>query len=123
MGRQTRQKDAIESVIKDAEAPLLPEEIAELARRHVPGLGMATVYRALKRLQEDKKVTIVELPGQAPRYEPTGKGHHHHFICRQCRRVYDLMACPGDIQRMPPAGFLVESHEITLIGLCKKCNN
>ncbi len=122
MERHTRQKDAIESVMSDAEAPLLPEEIAELARQDVPRLGMATVYRALKRLQEENKVTVVELPGQPPRYESTSKGHHHHFICRDCGRVFDLMTCAGDVRNMPPQGFSVERHEITLFGLCKKCN-
>lgn len=122
MERNTRQKDAIETVMRDAEAPLLPEEIAELARIHVPRLGMATVYRALKRLQEENKVTLVDLPGQPPRYESAAKGHHHHFVCLRCGHVYDLMACAGNIQNMAPPGFQVERHEITLFGLCKACN-
>jgi len=121
--RQTRQKDAIERMIRSSQAPLLPEEIAERARQEVPRLGMATVYRSLKRLQEEGLVCVVELPGQSPRYESTSKGHHHHFLCEDCGKVLDLMGCAGDVQQMAPPGYEVKRHEITLIGICPECHS
>ncbi|HKX40888.1 MAG TPA: transcriptional repressor, partial [Burkholderiaceae bacterium] len=39
----------------------------------------------------------------------------------RCDRVYPLHACPGSMQELAPKGFLVESHEITLSGVCADC--
>jgi Fur family ferric uptake transcriptional regulator len=49
--------------------------------------------------------------------------HHHHFQCTNCQRVFDVHACPGDIDHMAPKGFSVERHELTLYGRCADCIN
>lgn len=119
--RGTRQRTAIRAVVTDSSRPLLPLEIQDRAQRTVPGLGLATVYRNLKLLVDDGDVRLVELPGEAPRFESAHHGHHHHFQCRSCKRVFDVHQCPGDFAALAPRGFKVESHEITLYGLCADC--
>ena len=119
--RTTKQKEAIKSVLATQEGPLLPDEIHNLALKDVPSLGIATVYRSLKTLQEEGLVSWVEIPGQAPRYERSDKGHHHHFLCQKCHTVFDLEKCVEGIKKLVPAGFQVTDHEITLHGLCKAC--
>ncbi|HEX2187475.1 MAG TPA: transcriptional repressor [Longimicrobiaceae bacterium] len=121
--RNTRQRDAIAEVIGAAAGPLTAPEIAERAQREIPGLGMATVYRTLKLLQEAGRVRTVILPSGETRYESEGLGHHHHFHCRVCDGVYDLESCHVV---MPPGarteeGFVVEDHELTLYGVCPSC--
>ncbi len=119
--RDTRQRTAIRAVVTDSSRPLLPLEIQERAQHTVPGLGLATIYRNLKLLVEDGDVRLVELPGEAPRFESAHHGHHHHFQCHACKRVFDVHQCPGDFSALAPRGFKVESHEITLYGLCADC--
>ncbi|HEX2205578.1 MAG TPA: transcriptional repressor [Longimicrobium sp.] len=120
--RQTRQRDVIVEVIRGAAGPLTVPEILERAQAHVPGLGVATVYRTLKLLQEAGQVQPVILPSGESRFEPAGLGHHHHFHCRVCDGVYDLDACPVSLPRAEVAdGFVVESHELTLYGVCPDC--
>lgn len=121
MERRTRQHEAIHEVIADAGRPLLAQEVLELAARAVPQLSIATVYRNLKALQDDGSIQAVLLPGQNPRYEPTGHAHHHHFQCRSCERVFDVETCPGDLAGLAPPGFQVEGHEIILYGHCAEC--
>lgn len=121
MERSTRQRSAIRQALATARRPLLPQEVLEAARQQVPGLGIATVYRALKSLVDEHLVRVVALPGENARYEPVDGGHHHHFQCRQCERVYDVHACPGDLSRLAPEGFTVEDHDLTLYGRCKDC--
>ncbi len=121
MERSTRQRQAIRDAIAAAGRPLLPQEVLEHAQRGAPGLGQATVYRALKALVEDGALQVVSLPGENPRYEPAGHHHHHHFQCTDCQRVYDVHACPGDLARLAPPGFEVQDHELTLYGRCKDC--
>ena len=100
--------------------PLSPQEILEEARRQVPELGIATVYRNLKALQERDEIRAVELPGESPRYELASVAgvHHHHFRCTVCGKVFDLHACRLDLGSMIPPGFTLERHEITLYGRC-----
>ena len=121
MERFTRQRTAIYAVVAGAQRPLSPQEILETAQVSVEGLGLATVYRNLRALLEDGAIEAVQLPGESPRYEPAGQSHHHHFQCTQCARVFDVHACPGDLQGLAPQGFQVQRHELTLYGLCADC--
>jgi len=121
MERKTRQRDAIRMVFEENPRPLGPFEVLEAGRAHVTGLGIATVYRTINALLESGWLTPVELPGEAPRYERAGSGHHHHFRCRQCARVFEIAGCPGDFAALAPAGFQLEAHEIVLYGRCAGC--
>jgi len=121
MERNTRQRTAIEAVLISAQRPLSPQEVLDAARVDVPALGIATVYRHLKAMVEEAVIQAVPLPGDTPRYEIAGQRHHHHFQCNACRRVFDVHECPGDLSRLAPKGFKVESHDITLYGHCDEC--
>lgn len=121
MERSTRQREAIRAALSATARPLSPQELLDAAQAHAPGLGLATVYRNLKALQDAGEIVAVPLPGQVARYELAGHGHHHHFHCTACDRVYEVHACPGDMKRLAPRGFEVQAHELTLIGLCRDC--
>jgi len=123
MQRKTSQRDAIRRAIEEAGRPLTPQEILEAAREHVPGTGIATVYRAVKDLLDERWLQPVDLPGEPSRYEVANLPHHHHFHCRQCGRVFDIHHCIGDFKKMTPKGFVLESHELTLRGLCQACSS
>lgn len=120
--RQTRQRAAVHDVLSSATRPLTPEEIRTAAARKVRGLGIATVYRMLRRLVDGGDAVLVDVPGAAPRYERAGRGHHHHFHCRACEQVFEVDDCPGDVGRIAPPGFRVDGHEIVLFGTCAGCS-
>jgi Fur family transcriptional regulator, ferric uptake regulator len=120
--RRTRQRETIETVIREAGGPLTVQEILERAQEEIPGLGIATVYRTINLLQEAEQIHTVVLPSGESRYEPVGRGHHHHFQCRVCNGVFDLHECPMELPKKPLAGgFVVEDHEVTLYGRCPGC--
>lgn len=121
MERTTRQGTAIREAISRAHRPLLPQEVLEAAQPAVPGLSIATVYRNLRSLVEDGSLLRVDLPGDSTRYEPAGRGHHHHFQCLCCHLVFEVEACPGNLAALAPPGFVVDDHELTLYGRCKEC--
>lgn len=121
MERATRQNTAIRAAIAAAGRPLSPTEVLDEARRHVAALGLATVYRNLKALLDAGAIQVVTLPGEVPRYELAQHGHHHHFRCDVCQRVFDVHRCPGDLAGLAPPGFSVARHEITLYGRCSDC--
>jgi Fur family ferric uptake transcriptional regulator len=122
MRRRTSQLDAIRSVFDRADRPIGPRECLTMARDDVPRLGIATVYRNVKRLVDEGWLRVVELPGGPDRYERAGKRHHHHFHCRACDAVYEVESCPGDFRSLSPHGFRLEAHELILYGLCSRCS-
>lgn len=119
--RNTRQRSAIRDAIEAADGPLSPAEVHEAARADVPNIGLATVYRTINSLLEDGVIAAVELPGEPARYEAAGRGHHHHFRCTACHRVYDFTGCPGNLAQLAPEGFKVTGHDIVLYGVCVDC--
>ncbi len=120
--RNTRQKQAIREAFADAGRPLSPEEALDGAQRHYKRLGKATVYRNIKALVEDGWLVPVDMPGKSPRYECSGKKHHHHFHCSQCDKVYDVDGCVVGEKPRLPKGFTSLTHEFYLFGLCSRCS-
>jgi len=119
--RKTQQREAIRLVLAEADRPMSPLEVLKSAKRRSPGLGIATVYRALKTLSDEGFLVPVDLPGEASRFELAGKKHHHHFHCRDCGRAFDLEGCVPAVKTLAPKGFQVEDHEVVLYGLCNAC--
>ncbi|HAZ07098.1 MAG TPA: transcriptional repressor [Elusimicrobia bacterium] len=121
MRRNTVQRRAIRRVLEEAGRPLGALEMLEDSKRYAPRLGIATVYRSIKALVAAGSVAVVELPGEPPRYEAAGKGHHHHFRCEFCGKVYELGGCLGGLKDLLPRGFRMTSHELLLHGRCPAC--
>jgi Fur family ferric uptake transcriptional regulator len=120
--RSTRQRLAVRRALEVTRTPMRAQDIhLAAAAAGAPGIGLATVYRALKALLASGEVTTVELPGDTPRYELAHRHHHHHFSCRACGRVFEVDGCPGDLSTLAPAGFAVDDHEVVLYGRCAGC--
>jgi Fur family transcriptional regulator, ferric uptake regulator len=120
--RDTRQRRAIRNAFQSSGRPLSPAEVLELAATEQSGLGIATVYRNIKNLTDEGWLVPVELPGEPARYEIAGKDHHHHFHCRGCGKVFELMACLPGVAAMAPPGFEVTGHDVVLYGHCDACS-
>jgi Fur family ferric uptake transcriptional regulator len=121
MERMTRQRHVIMQVFDTAGRPLATSEILALAQRGTARLGIATVYRTVKALVAEGWLQGVDMPGSHTRYEKSDKGHHHHFHCRVCDRVFEMEGCTGDLNLLTPRGFRMEGHEIIINGLCAAC--
>ena len=121
--RNTIQLDAVRNAIQDAGRPLSIDEILIEASRQVKTLGLRTVYRIIRKLEDQNEITAVTLTSQPDRYELTSvaEHHHHHFLCNKCDRLYDIPGCPGRLEKMLPDGFVLQEHELTLKGLCNAC--
>ena len=121
MAYTTQQKLIVSAVIEKSNRPLTPLDICEAAKAEIPSLGIATVYRALKQFVEEGSVRLVEVPGAPPHYEHVSRQHHHFFLCKQCKHLFDLMGCVRGVNAMAPSGFQVDNHEIVLYGSCPEC--
>lgn len=93
----------------------------------LPGVGRASIYRALEQLENAGLVQRLDLGGGAAGYERVGLGgeHHHHLVCRSCGDLTpfhddDLERAIGSVAAA--GGFRVSSHEVTLQGTCAGCS-
>lgn len=119
--RRTKQREALAEVFARSERPLSVAEILEVASKRVGGLGVATVYRAVNALLEEGAIEAVEIAGEPMRYERSDKGHHHHFQCERCERVFDISGCLENLRKLVPPRFRVTQHAVTLYGICAAC--
>ena len=124
-GRVTERRRAIAAAADGLDSAFTVEDLVEAARQHSPGVGVATVYRAVAAMESAGALERVgSRNGSALYVRCTREGHHHHLICTSCGKVTHT-ACPLP-QAEPGAasgrdGFIVTSHEITLYGLCREC--
>jgi Fur family transcriptional regulator, ferric uptake regulator len=120
--RNTLQRREIRNVFEQSDRPLGADEVLELGREKMAGLGMATVYRTIKALTDEGWLVPVALPGASPRYEIRGKAHHHHFHCRKCHRIFELNGCVGQLRKMIPRTFEMLDHIVLIDGVCADCH-
>ncbi len=127
--RNTRQKQLILNVIKqNCGRHMTAEEIHDLVRKNDGDIGIATVYRNIKLLQEEGVLLKAQFGGQeSAKYEMCvlgGDHTHHHLICLQCGAVYDVEDDLLDkIERLvsDKKGFQILDHRLNFYGICREC--
>lgn len=119
--RRTQQRDILTDIIKKAIGPLTVNDIHLQAEKESHSIGIATVYRTIKLLLDSNIIRAITLPDGQARYEIAELGHHHHFHCTKCSTVIDIDKCCMHLHENEVEGHLIESHEITLFGICKSC--
>lgn len=126
--RNTRPRKLIaEHLIElaDSGADFTVEDLWQELRQAEPGIGRATVYRAIEKLVERKLLVRIEFADGTHHYRICGRSeHHHHLTCTQCHRVVDIDIClPADQFAAvgKQADFVIEGHSLTLFGRCNHC--
>lgn len=118
---KTQQRSSILEALHELGRPVTAQELLETAAANSPGLGLATVYRTLKRLVDVGEVRKIEVAGVPPHYEMEDDQHHHFFVCEDCHKMFDLAGCPGGFKKLLPSGFKMKSHEVVIYGACPDC--
>ncbi len=121
--RFSPQRETILKLILKGGGHLSVDEIYSRARAKMSRISLATVYRNLKQLEEQKQISPLQSFNQSY-YEPYS-APHHHFFCTHCKEVQNLAAptvnvCTGCITNKVP--IKIERIYTTLVGLCEKCN-
>lgn len=121
MIRNTTQRMTIKEVFNQKNRPLRVDEILEYGCKHAKSLNQSTVYRNLKLLVNEGWLERISHPSLGTLYKRSGQGPHHHFHCRECKRVFNLPARALSKKGTVPKGFIVEGHEVFLFGVCPSC--
>ena len=123
--RLTEPRRAVARMIAGREGHFRAADLVDEARRRHPGMGRATVFRALDLFATLGLVERVDLPAGDHAYIACEPAHHHHAICTGCGRsldiddqgVADVLARIG--QR---SGFHATTHRLEIFGLCATCH-
>ena len=119
--QRAKQQMTVLRALGEADGPLSARELWN--RLSGTGVGLATVYRALQRGVEEGTLESVEGLGGGVRYEPKDRQHHHHFLCSDCDRAFDLVGCVEGLEFLVPDRFQMTRHEVVLFGTCDACGN
>ncbi len=123
--RLTPQRAAVLDVVRAARDHPTAREIFARVRLRLPGIGFATVYRALNLLVGHGQVRELALgDGTAARYDGNTRPHQH-VLCTGCGAAVDIwVALPEDAARAAEAasGFAVTGYELQFLGRCARCH-
>ena len=89
-----------------------------------PGaMGLATVYRNLRKLHQQGKVRCRHLPTGEALYAPVDRDQHH-LTCVSCGTTETLEQCPIHelkVQAPKTDNFKLIFHTLEFFGLCNRC--
>jgi Fur family ferric uptake transcriptional regulator len=121
--KTTQQREAIVDAFLQSSGHIALEELLTSARRKNPGVGLATVYRTVKLLEEAGLAESRQF-GSGTLYEVAGeRAHHDHIICRECNFIVEFES--DEIEEIQSTiarrhGFSIVQHRHEIFGLCDK---
>jgi len=121
--RETRQREAVLNALWTSDSHPTADRVYDEVRKMMPGISKGTVYRNLKVLVEEGKISELNLSGTVSRYE-VNKKTHYHFRCEKCGKIFDLDEPVNkklDKRVAERTGFKVSHHQLEFRGLCKEC--
>ncbi len=124
--RRSPKRDAMLRLMRSTACHPTADWIYRGMKAEYPDISLATVYRNLNQLCEERLVTRVGTVNGQERFD-ADVSPHAHFFCDGCGAVLDL---PDNAPTKTYVnslsqqyGFVVGSHEFRLHGLCKDCGN
>lgn len=126
-------RKAILGVFQKRRSTLTAEKLCGQVRTRIPNAGLQSVYRNLTdftRVGITEEI-FVEKRKAAYALCDDASTHHHHAVCRRCRRSEEVKACGFDTvsramkesfrKLKRERGFQIERHFLQLEGLCRAC--
>ena len=120
--RLTKPRRLILETVRATDAHPSASMVYRQVRRRLPRVSLATVYRNLRRLAAEG--FLLERAGTDGLRFDGNTGHHDHFTCLACRRVFDVPAAKAVGARHRVAartGFEVLDHRVEFYGRCAGC--
>lgn len=124
--RVTKQRQAVIEILEGRADFRSAQRIHEELLQTNAKIGLATVYRNLRALAEEKEVDILMSPDGEALYRRCEQGHHHHhLVCRKCLRSEEIEAKIVEqwVHSLGKEyGFTDLEHSIEVFGLCAACS-
>jgi Fur family ferric uptake transcriptional regulator len=121
--RQSPQRNLVLEVVRSTMDHPTADWVHRQARRRLPSISLATVYRNLTRLSAEGLIREIHAGGHPARFDGN-TGRHYHIRCLGCGRVNDL-PMSVDTRIEEEAGramsYRVLGHHVEVVGLCPLC--
>lgn len=121
--RVTPQRFAVyTNLLARADHPTADDILGDL-NQNAPTSSQATVYSSLQALRDAGLIREVLLDHGVCRYD-ANVSPHHHFRCKSCGKIEDIAweEFQGVDIRKLRSGLKVDEYEVTVRGLCDRCN-
>ena len=120
--KQTRQREAVFDAFLHSEHVSVDELLGQVQQVE-PGVGYATVYRALKLFLEAGVAHERRFGDGQARYEPVeiGDEHHDHLICNDCGHIFEFdddLIEARQIEIALAHGLKIVAHRHEVYGVC-----
>jgi len=101
--------------------PTVDEIYTDLKKKN-PSLSKTTVYNSVEILKYNNIIQSLTIGGSETRYD-FRNDMHHHFICKECKKIIDIdIECPNQ-KKKTVQGNRVDQVQGYFIGLCKECQD
>jgi Fur family transcriptional regulator, ferric uptake regulator len=123
--RSTRQAAAVRAALARREGFASAQDLHAELRGTGAAVGLTTVYRHLQSLADAGAVDVLRSPDGESVYRICGsEQHHHHLVCRSCRRAVEIEG--REVERWTrqvaeAEGFVDIDHTVEIIGTCRDC--
>ncbi len=122
--RLTEPRRAVAELVDRRSGHFTAADLVADAHLEWPGIGRATVFRALELFQELGVIERIDLPTGEHAYVVCEPQHHHHVICSSCGRSAEIddrgiKAVTKKIAKR--TGYRIDQHRVELFGLCPDC--
>jgi Fur family transcriptional regulator, ferric uptake regulator len=120
----SRRRDDVLTALQDAAGFVSAQQLYGRIRAEGSRIGLATVYRTLQQLASGGEVDLVRTDEGEAVYRYCSTGHHHHLICRHCRRTVEVDSAAVErwAKRIAEEnGFAEVEHVVEVFGTCTDC--
>jgi Fur family ferric uptake transcriptional regulator len=119
----TARHDTVRQALAAAGTFISAQDLHAQLRAAGHRIGLTTVYRALAAMADAAEADVLTADGQQV-YRACGGSHHHHLICRSCRKTVEVSG-PA-VERWAEAtggrhGFTDVTHTVEIFGTCPDC--
>jgi Fur family transcriptional regulator, ferric uptake regulator len=123
---ESKTRDLVIDTFLTAHDHLGLEAILEKVRVTNPGVGMATVYRTMRLLEEGGFAHSRDFGSGVTLFEvAVGRAHHDHLVCERCGVIVEFINEPIEKLQEKVAkehGFELKRHRHDLYGICASCS-
>ena len=102
------------------------DEVFELVRQSHPTTSLQAMYSILGAYVVAGIVQRIEPAGSPARYEMRANDNHHHAVCENCDRIFDVDCAVGVAPCLIPEStgdFHITRAEVIYWGLCASCES
>ena len=118
-----RRQERLLAELRSSTGELTGQQLHARLRPGPGAMGLATVYRHLRQLQQRGLVRCRHLPSGEALYAPAERDDHH-LTCVDCGITTTLEICPVHGVHLDPrhlGGFKPLFHTLEFFGLCEAC--